>query len=284
MTIPVIRCESRRHDPLEMNAKLVEFWLVEFLKGECIRKRGVKKVVIGLSGGVDSAVVAMLAAKAFGPENVFVFRMPYKVSSPDSLDHAELVIKATGIIAETIPITDMVDGYFSYADAQPNPTRIGNICARCRTAILFDQSARLGALPLGTGNKTERLFGYFTWHADDAPPINPLGDLFKTQVLQLATEIGVPEVIIKKPPSADLIVGQTDEGDFGISYAKADQILGFFTLGFTEEKLIELGFDPTDVALVLKKVNSTHWKRKLPTVAMMSASAIGEYFLRPVDY
>jgi NAD+ synthase len=178
----------------------------------------------------------------------------------------------------------MVDGYFSYADAQPNPTRIGNICARCRTAILFDQSARLGALPLGTGNKTERLFGYFTWHADDAPPINPLGDLFKTQVLQLATEIGVPEVIIKKPPSADLIVGQTDEGDFGISYAKADQILGFFTLGFTEEKLIELGFDPTDVALVLKKVNSTHWKRKLPTVAMMSASAIGEYVLRPVDY
>jgi NAD+ synthase len=286
MAIPVYRAEDfdpLSGEPLAINAGLVAHWLVQFLRDECIRRRGMKEVVLGLSGGVDSAVVAYLATRAFGPENVHVFRMPYKTSSPESLAHAQLVVDDLGIWARTVEITSMVDGYAS-GEESISAARIGNICARCRMIILFDQSAMLGGLPLGTGNKTERLFGYFTWHADDAPPINPLGDLFKTQVWQLARELGVPDVIVNKPPTADLIVGQTDESDFGISFQKADLILHFMTQGYTRHKLVELGFDPQEVALVWKRVDSTHWKRKLPTVAMMTSSAIGEYYLRPVDY
>jgi NAD+ synthase len=149
---------------------------------------------------------------------------------------------------------------------------------------IFDQSAKVGGLPVGTGNKSERLFGYYTWHADDSPPINPIGDLFKTQVWQLARVLGVPDPIIHKPASADLVKGQTDESDFGITYAKADRILHYMTQGYTQEKLVEMGFPADEVALVFKRVDGTHWKRRLPTVAMLSSSAIGEYYLRPVDF
>ena len=286
MPLPVYRAPAL--DPssdkvLAINPTLVAHWLVQFLRDECQRRRGINKAVLGLSGGVDSAVVAYLCAKAFGPENVYAFRMPYRISSSESLNHAQLVVDALGLQETTIEITAMVDGYAAL-EPEISPARIGNICARCRTTILFDQSAKLGGLPIGTGNKTERLFGYFTWHADDAPPINPLGDLFKTQVWALARELGVPEVIIDKPPTADLVQGQTDEGDFGITFAAADRILYYMTQGYTREKLVLLGFDPSEVELVWKKVDSTHWKRKLPTVAMVSSTAIGEYYLRPVDY
>jgi NAD+ synthetase len=283
MPLPVFQAQSSASDPLIINPGLVADWLVRFLRDECIRQRNVTKAVLGLSGGVDSAVVAYLCARAFGPENTFVFRMPYKISSPESLSHAQMVIDDLGLVERTIPITQMVDGYLT-AESEASPTRTGNLCARCRTTILFDQSAKLGALPIGTGNKSERMFGYFTWHADDAPPINPLGDLFKTQVWQLARELGIPEVIVNKPATADLVKGQTDEGDFGISYQKADQILHWVTLGFPRETLLNLGFPAAEVDLVLKRVNSTHWKRHLPTVAMLSTSAINEYYLRPVDY
>ena len=150
--------------------------------------------------------------------------------------------------------------------------------------VIFDQGAKVGGLPIGTGNKSERLFGYYTWHADDSPPINPIGDMFKSQVWQLAVELGVPKEIIEKPASADLIKGQTDETDFGITYAKADRILHFMTQGYSKLKLVEMGFDHAEVELVWKRVDSTHWKRRLPTVAMLSATAIGEYYLRPVDF
>jgi len=149
---------------------------------------------------------------------------------------------------------------------------------------LFDLSAKHRGIPLGTGNKTERLFGYFTWHADDSPPINPLGDLFKTQVWALARHLAVPDVIVSKTPTADLVVGQTDEGDFGISYAKADEILNWRLHGYDAQELVDRGFDPDEVAIVQRRVETTHWKRRLPTVAMMSATAIGESYLRPVDY
>jgi NAD+ synthetase len=286
MTLPVYRApafDPNSNDALKINAKLVADWLVQFLRDECIRRRRISKAVLGLSGGVDSAVVAYLCARAFGPENVYAFRMPYKISSSESLSHAQLVAEDLKIQERTIDITPMVDGYASTQNGI-NGARIGNVCARCRMTILFDQSAAIGALPIGTGNKTERLFGYFTWHGDDAPPINPLGDLWKTQVWQLAEHLGVPETIVKKPPTADLIKGQTDETDFGITFAKADRILDFMTQGYTSDKLIELGFDADEVELVWKKVDSTHWKRKLSTVAMVSSSAIGEYYLRPVDY
>ena len=156
--------------------------------------------------------------------------------------------------------------------------------ARQRMIILFDQSESEQALPLGTGNKTERLLGYFTWHADDSPPINPLGDLFKSQVWSLARHLGVPEEIVGKPASADLIEGQTDEGDFGISYVKADQILNWLVNGYSPEDVIANGFTQEEVELVHRRLSRTHWKRKLPTVAMVSGSAIGETYLRPVDY
>lgn len=149
---------------------------------------------------------------------------------------------------------------------------------------LFDLSAATRAIPLGTGNKTERLFGYFTWHADDSPPVNPIGDLFKTQVWALARHLGVPAAIVDKAPTADLVAGQTDEGDFGISYARADLILHWVLSGYSSEAIEQLGFPAAEVVTVKRRLDSTHWKRKLPTVAMLSPTAIGEFYLRPVDY
>ena len=268
---------------LAINAGLVSSWLVRFLREECVVQRKMSKAVLGLSGGVDSAVSAYLCALAFGAENVTAVRMPYKVSSRESLDHAQLVIDDSGIQSTTIEITAMVDGYCE-AVGDISPARIGNVCARCRMTVLYDQAARLGALPIGTSNKTERLFGYFTWHGDDAPAINPLGDLFKSQVWALAEELGVPEVIIKKPPTADLIKGQTDEGDWGISVRDADRILVQLVRGISPAMLVAWGFDARQVELVRHKVDSTHWKRKLPTQAMLSDTAINEFYLRPVDY
>ncbi len=287
MTLPVqktARFDSEQDDYLQINAPILADWLVRFLREEVLERRGIKNVVLGLSGGVDSAVVAYLCAQAFGPEHVYAFRMPYKISSQESIDHANLVVDDLGINVRTIEITAMVDGYISNFEPEISASRLGNVCARCRMITIFDQSAKVGGLPIGTGNKSERLFGYFTWHADDSPPINPLGDLFKTQVWQLAEELGVPPEIIHKPATADLIKGQTDEIDFGITYRKADRLLHFMTQGYNQEKLIEMGFAPEEVALVFKRVDGTHWKRRLPTVAMLSSTAIGEYYLRPVDY
>lgn len=287
MPLPVLRAPT--FDPLadellNINAPLVADWLVRFLRDEVIRRRRMSRVVIGLSGGVDSAVVAYLCARAFGPENVFAFRMPYKISSEESLLHANLVVDDLGIQARTIEITKMVDGYVDTFEPTISGSRLGNVCARCRMIVLFDQSAVVGGLPIGTGNKSERLFGYYTWHADDSPPINPLGDMFKTQVWQLARELGVPEQIIEKPASADLVKGQTDESDFGITYARADKILHFMVQGYGREKLVEMGFGRDEVNLAWRRVGTTHWKRRLPTVAMLSSTAIGEYYLRPVDF
>jgi NAD+ synthase (glutamine-hydrolysing) len=271
-------------DPLAIDAELTRRWLVEFLRDEVTRRRGFVRGVVALSGGVDSAVVAYLAAEALGAEQVTALRLPYRISSPDSLLHAQLVIDRLGLRAETIDITPAVDGLTGSLPDPVDAARLGNICARVRMVSLFDRSAALQALPLGTGNKTERLFGYFTWHADDTAPVNPLGDLYKTQVLALARHLGVPEAIVAKAPTADLIAGQTDESDLGISYAKADAILHWLLSGFAPEKVTALGFAPADVDLVRRRLASTHWKRKLPTVAVLSGTAIGEFYLRPVDY
>ena len=284
-SFPVVALSSNRREPsapLEIDAQLTADWLTEFVREE-MRQRNFNKAVIGVSGGVDSAVTAYLAARALGPRNVIGVRMPYRTSSAASLDHAQLVIDALGICAETIDISPAVDGYLQYVpDADPG--RRGNVMARVRMITLFDLSAKYHAIPLGTGNKTERLFGYFTWHADDSPPINPLGDLFKTQVWALARYLGVPNVIVDKPPTADLVVGQTDEGDFGISYARADELLNWMLSGYSAADLVAHGFDKNEVALVARRVESTHWKRRLPTVAMVSPTAINESYLRPVDY
>jgi NAD+ synthetase len=268
--------------PLAIDPALTEEWLVQFIRDELAR-RGFTKALVGLSGGVDSACAAYLAVRALGAANVTGVRMPYRTSSPDSLAHAQLVIDALGIPSRTIDISPAVDGYLA-TQPDADPARRGNVMARMRMIVLFDLSARDAALPLGTGNKTERLFGYFTWHADDSPPINPLGDLYKSQVWSLARHLGVPSVIVEKPASADLITGQTDEGDFGISYARADEILNWLLHGYTPAELTARGFDAADVDLVRRRVAGTHWKRRLPTVAMLSPTAINESYLRPVDY
>jgi NAD+ synthetase len=275
---------GRPGEVLDIDPELTRKWLVEFIRDEITRRRKFKRVVVGLSGGVDSALVTFLAVEALGRDNVTAVRMPYRTSSEESLEHARLVIDALGIPSRTVDITAGVDGIVCAIGKDTTPARKGNVMARMRMITLFDLSAELEALPLGTGNKTERLLGYFTWHADDSPPVNPIGDLFKSQVWALARHVGVPEVIITKPASADLIRGQTDEADFGISYPKADVILHWLLQGYRAEEIVPLGFTAGEIELVRKRLESTHWKRRLPTVAMLSQTAIGEYYLRPVDY
>jgi NAD+ synthase len=281
--LPVVEAVAHRADAaLALDGALAERWLVAFLRDELIERRGIRRAVLGLSGGIDSAVVAYLCARALGPDNVYAFRLPYRTSSADSLADAQRVIDALGINAATLPITDAVDGYLAHA-ADADARRRGNVMARMRMLVLFDQSARLGALPVGTGNKTERLMGYFTWHADDTPPVNPIGDLYKTQVWALARHLGVPHQVIDKPPSADLEADQTDEGDLGVTYLVADRILAQILLGYRDGQIVAAGFAPADVATVRRRVEGTHWKRHLPTTALVSGTAINEFYLRPVD-
>jgi len=270
-------------DPLAIDPDLARRWLVSFLKDEVVRRRGFTKGLVGLSGGVDSSLVAFLAVEALGKENLIGVRMPYRTSSPESLEHAQLVISQLGIESLTVDISAAVDGYLAQV-GDADATRRGNVMARERMIVLFDLSAKYRALPLGTGNKSERLLGYFTWHADDTPPVNPLGDLFKTQVRALARHVGVPDVILRKPPTPDLVPGQTTEGDYGISYDKVDRILYYLIRGMKPAEVVARGFTADEVAKVAQRLESTHWKRRLPTVAMMSQTAIGEFYLRPVDY
>jgi NAD+ synthetase len=284
MTLPIVT--PPRPDPYAAakgDPAVTARWLEAFLTDELVRRRGIRKAVLGLSGGVDSATVAFLCARALGPENVYAIRMPYKTSSPSSLADAQTVVDALGIRERTIEITAAVDGYLQF-EPDADPRRRGNVMARVRMVVLFDQSAKLAALPIGTGNKTERLMGYFTWHADDTPPVNPIGDLFKTQVWDLARYLGVPLTIVDKAPSADLEANQTDEGDLGITYRNADAILAAILQGFDDEKIARMGIAIEEVRLVRRRVDSTHWKRHLPTTAMLTNTAINEFYLRPVDY
>ncbi len=269
--------------PLAIDTKLVERWLIEFLRSEIGRRR-FDKVVVGLSGGVDSSLTATLCRRALGADAVKGFLLPYRTSSPESRDHALLLADGLGIETREIDITDAVDGYAERFEREMSDHRRGNVAARQRMIVLFDQAAKLDALPVGTGNKSERLLGYFTWHADDTPPINPLGDLFKVQVWELARAIGIPEEVVEKPASADLIHGQTDEEDLGVSYAEADLILHHLLSGYLPDQLEEFGFDPAKIDVVRERLEGTHWKRHLPTVPMLSSTAIGEWYLRPVDY
>jgi NAD+ synthetase len=282
--LPVI--EARAADPLaalSIDGAMTAKWLEAFLHDELRVRRNIGRAVLGLSGGIDSAVVAYLCARALGPQNVHAIRMPYRTSSADSLHDAQLVIDELGINAQTIEISDAVDGYLRQAP-DADARRKGNVMARMRMLTLFDQSAKLSALPIGTGNKTERLMGYFTWHADDTPPVNPIGDLFKTQVWALARYLDVPVRVIDKAPSADLEANQTDESDLGITYTKADQILSLILAGYRDATIVGRGFGADEVGLVRRRVDSTHWKRHLPTTALVSGTAINEFYLRPVDY
>ncbi len=269
---------------LDMDADLVTEWLTRFLREEVRTRRGFEKAIVGLSGGVDSALTAALCVRALGPEDVFGFFLPYRTSSSESLDHGRLVAEQLGVETRLIDISDSVDAYLAEYEPEATDRRRGNVMARMRMIVLFDQAAKLGGLPIGTGNKSERLMGYFTWHADDSPPINPLGDLFKTQVWELARHLRLPSEVVDKPATADLIRGQTDEADLGVSYPEADLILYHLLSGRSEAWLKKAGLEASKIETVRSRLEGTHWKRNLPTVAMLSGTAIGEWYLRPVDY
>lgn len=257
--------------------------LVKFLQEE-VHKAGFKKVILGLSGGIDSALVAFLAAKAFGKENVYTVMMPYKTSSKESLLHAELVVKALGIHTKKVEITDMVEPYFEKNEDMTSLRR-GNMMARMRMNVLFDNSSKEGALVLGTSNKTEILLGYSTQFGDSAAAINPIGDLFKEQVWALSEYMGVPKEIIEKKPSADLWEGQTDEQELGFSYKMADEILYYLVEeGRKYDEIIELGYKKEILDAIMRKMKLSQYKRKLPVIANVSKRGIGNNFNYLRDY
>lgn len=242
--------------------------LTRFIRTE-IQRAGFHRAVVGVSGGIDSALTCFLTAEALGPEKVLAVRMPYKTSSPNSLVHAQMVIEATGVQEITIPITKMVDSYFDqFPDA--GKIRRGNGMARARMIVLYDQSAAFEGLVVGSGNKTEILLGYTTLYGDSACALNPLGDLYKTQVRELAAAIEVPAVIIKKPPSADLWVGQTDEEELGFSYEKVDRLLNLLIdRQYSPEACVEAGFQAAFVEKVINRIEQNQFKRALPPIAKL---------------
>ncbi len=268
---------------IPLNAPVLRRILVAFVRNE-VRKVGVERVVLGLSGGVDSALAAFLAAEALGPENVLGIRMPYRASSKESLEHAQLVIDATGITTETVEITPQIDAYFA-AIPDATPLRRGNKMARERMTILYDHSASWRALVLGTSNKTELLLGYGTLHGDMASALNPLGDLYKTQVWALSEHVGVPAPIIQKQPSADLWQGQTDEHELGFEYREVDRLLYLMVDGRWEtDELVAAGFAPAFVERVVGLVQRSQFKRRLPVIAKVSARTIDRDFRYARDW
>jgi NAD+ synthase len=269
---------------LRLDCETVRKILTGFLENE-VRKAGFERVVLGLSGGVDSSLAAYLAAEALGAQNVCAIIMPYRTSNPESAAHAGLAVQALGIQHLQLDITPMIDAYFGmFPDAEA--VRRGNKMARERMTILYDHSARLGALVLGTSNKTELLLGYGTQYGDMASAINPLGDLYKTQVWQLARHLGVPDVIVQKDPSADLWAGQTDEAELGFTYAEVDKLLYLMVDERYEaaDLIAEAGLDERFVRAVYRRVQGSQYKRRLPVIAKISARTIDRDFRYARDW
>ncbi len=268
---------------LSVNTTLAQKILTDFIHSE-ITRVGIERAVIGLSGGIDSALSCLLAAQALGAKNVLAVRMPYRTSSQDSLDDAQKMIDLTGVQSLTMPISPMVDPLID-SFPQMDTTRKGNIMARQRMVILYDQSAAFGGLVVGTGNKTEILLGYSTLYGDSACAINPLGDLYKTQIRQLASDLGIPESIVHKPPSADLFAGQTDEGDLGFTYEEVDKLLYLLVdERYSIQECITSGFDPKFVQAVTQRVRTNHFKRVMPPICKLNNRTIGYDFLYMRDW
>jgi len=268
---------------LTIDVNLVRKILTGFIHSE-ITRMGFSHAVINLSGGIDSALSCVLAAEALGPKNVLAIRLPYKTSSSDSLEHAQLVIDATGVQSVTIPISEMVDPLIERSPDMSS-MRKGNIMARMRMIVLYDQSVVFNGLAVGTGNKTEILLGYTTLYGDSACAINPIGDLYKTQVRQLSRAMGVPDVIIDKPPTADLWIGQTDEGELGYTYAEVDQLLYLLIdQRYTPEECVEAGYAEPFVRSVVERVRRNQFKRILAPIAKLSNRTVGYDFLYLRDW
>jgi NAD+ synthase len=268
---------THEHHPLKLNMSFVRSLLVNFIRDE-IHNVGFSKAIVGLSGGVDSAVSTYLAAEALGPNNILAVLMPYKTSSAASKTDAEEVVKKLGIRSVTVDITPMVEPLFEVLKISDNLRR-GNIMARERMIVLYDLSQKEQALVIGTSNKTESLLGYGTLFGDMACAINPLGDLYKTHVWALAEELGVPKQIVEKKPTADLWVGQTDEGELGFSYKEVDALLySMIDERRTEEELNKAGFAQSFIDLIRKKVQVNQFKRRLPIVAKISHRTVNVDF------
>lgn len=264
-------------NPLALNMDIVSRMLIDFLRDES-HNAGFTKAVLGLSGGVDSAVSAFLAARALGPENVLAVMMPYTTSSPESLADAQLVISVLGIRTETIDITPMVDPYLSKHDVT-DKVRKGNVMARMRMIVLYDHSVRDNALVIGTSNKTETMLGYGTLFGDMACALNPLGDLYKTQVWDLARALSVPEKLIVKKPTADLWQGQTDEEELGFEYKDADRLLfSMIDERRTDAELLVRGFDASFINHVRTLVRRNQFKRRPPLIAKISYRTVNVDF------
>jgi NAD+ synthase len=268
---------------LTIQTDLAHKVLSGFIRSE-IRRAGFSRAVVGLSGGIDSALACYLAVEALGAENVLAVRMPSHTSSPDSLEDAQKVIDATGIPSLTIPIGAMVDSYLTqFPDI--SQFRKANIMPRMRMIVLYDQSAAFNGLVIGTGNKTEILLGYTTLYGDSACAINPIGDLYKTQIRQLAQAVGIPQAILTKPPSADLWVGQTDEGELGYTYAEVDKLLYLLVdLRYSPQECSEAGFAPSFIKEVTLRIQRNHFKRIMPPIAKLSNRTIGSDFLYLRDW
>jgi NAD+ synthase len=268
--------------PLELNIDLARKMVVDFIRAE-ITRAGFTRGILGLSGGIDSSLVACLAAQALGAENIMGVLMPYRTSNPASRADAELVAQQLGIATRVIEITPMVEPYL--AQIGKDERRRGNVMARERMMVVYDQSEEFRALVIGTSNKTESLLGYTTLFGDNAAAIQPIADLYKCQVRQLARAIGVPQKIIDKAPSADLWQGQTDEGELGFTYDQADAIL--YRLVDQRKRIDEViaeGFAPRDVQGIVELIRRNQFKRVPPPIAKISGRTIGIDFLYNRDW
>jgi NAD+ synthase len=267
-------------DELAIDTDIARRVIGEFIRGQ-LRQAGFEKAVLGLSGGIDSALVAYLVAEAIGSERLLCVLMPYRTSSDASRTDAEEVVRRLGSASELVDISPMVDGYFA-ADPDAGPLRRGNFMARQRMAVLYDRSVTWGGLVVGTGNKTESLIGYTTLFGDNACAFNPIGDLYKSQVRQLAAALGVPDGIIRKAPSADLWPGQTDETEAGFSYPVLDRLL-FWRIDKrrSTEEMAALGFDPALVARVDRMIATSEFKRQVPPIAKLGPRTAGVDYLYP---
>ena len=268
---------------LEINTDLATRIITDFVRTE-IQRAGFERAVIGVSGGVDSALSCVLAAKALGPEKVLALFMPYATTAKESQLHAQQVIDTSGVQSEMIEITPMIEPLL--ADIPEDElVRRGNIMARIRMLVLYDRSASFKGLVVGTGNKTEILLGYSTLYGDNACALNPIGDLYKTQVRQLARALKIPSEIINKPPSADLWVGQTDEDELGFTYEEIDRLLIHLVDGrYDLEACIAAGFKKDFVEALLKRIRQNQFKRMMPPIAKLSNRTVGYDFLYPRDW
>lgn len=267
----------------EIDNKVAEHVLCSFIR-EYVHRNGFKRTILGVSGGLDSAIVVSLCARALGAENVDALLMPYKLSSSESLEDGEKICKQLNVKYEVVEITDSVDAYFSKYPPE-HPMQIGNKCARERMSVLYDFSDRKRALVAGTSNKSELLIGYSTVFGDSAAAYMPIGDLYKTQIFSFAEYLGVPESIVKKQPSADLFENQTDESEIGFTYRKLDEILmSYVDYRMTPEQIVKSGYAEEDVNKIIRLIVNSQYKRSMPSVAKLQNRTIGIDFRVPRDW